>query len=46
MQLAGRRTFRMHNEFWPAVGHLNTRALTVVSGCAVALFGTIYRRFG
>jgi hypothetical protein len=27
IELAGRRTFRMHTDFYPAVRHLNTRAL-------------------
>jgi hypothetical protein len=38
IDLAGRRTFRMRTDFQPAVRHLNTRALTVVPSCAVALF--------
>jgi hypothetical protein len=33
----------MRTDFWPAVLNLNTRALTVVPNCAVALFETVYR---
>jgi hypothetical protein len=38
MELAGRRTFPLRTDFW----HLNTRDVTVVPTCAVALFQTVY----
>jgi hypothetical protein len=38
IELAGRRTFRMRCDFYPAVQHLNTRDLTAVPVCAVAVF--------
>lgn len=38
VEVAGRRTFRMHTEFWPAAQCSNTQTIRAVPTCAVSLF--------
>jgi len=38
IEVAGRRTLRMHTEFWPAARCSNTRTIRTVPTCAVSLF--------
>jgi hypothetical protein len=41
IEVASRRTFRVHTEFWPAVRPSNTRTIGAVYACLASFYNNI-----